>query len=93
MDSKVVEWINRTITHPRDDEGDYGIRVLTHIPVGILIGLGLLSEKMFLKYERNEDAHTQDEAWKDIAGSLIGMPVGRGILIGTLIYVLLRWLL
>lgn len=79
----MIDWVNHHITHPRDDEGDYGIRVVIHIPTGLLIGLGLLSKELFLKYERNEDAHTEDEAWKDIAGAMIGYVPGR----------ILRWLL
>lgn len=89
----MIDWINRHITHNCDNEGDYGIRMLMHIPVGILIGLCLLSEQMFLKYERNEDAHTEDEAWKDIAGAMVGRVIGRSVLIGIVIYLIWRFIL
>ena len=81
-------WINRHITHNRDDEGDFGIRVLLHIPIGFLMGLtaiipflgyGLL--QLFLKYERNEDVHTQDEAWKDIFGAIVGYSISTIIIL------------
>lgn len=75
-----TEWANKHITHCRDDEGDYGVRFLLHIPAGILIGVGLLGKDLFLKYERNEDAHTEDEAWKDIAGAMWGCVIGRVLL-------------
>lgn len=93
---KLVNFINRRITHNRDAAGDFGIRVLIHIPVGFLIGLGLLSEDMFLKYERNEDLHTEDQAWKDIAGGMVGYVPGKitkYIVIGVAIYLLVRWLI
>mgnify|MGYP001581961384 CR=1 FL=1 len=89
----MISWINRHITHNRDDEGDYGIRLLTHIPAGILIGLCLLSEQMFLKYERNEDVHTEDEAWKDIAGAMVGRVIGRAVLIGIVTYLFAKFVL
>ena len=92
----MVKLINRLIRHNRDVAGDYGIRVLIHIPIGFLIGLGLLSENMFLKYERNEDAHTEDQAWKDIAGGMVGYVPGKIVrytVIGVIIYLLVRWFL
>ena len=89
----MISWINRHITHNRDDEGDYGIRLLTHIPAGILIWLCLLSEQMFLKYERNEDVHTEDEAWKDIAGAMVGRVIGRAVLIGIVTYLFAKFVL
>lgn len=92
MIQKIVSWINRTITHNRDDEGDYGIRYIIHIPAGILIGLFLLNKDLFIKYERNEDAHTQDEAWKDIAGAMAGCVIGRLILAGVIIYLIMEML-
>lgn len=88
---KIVEFINRLITHNRDDEGDFGIRVILHIPAGILMGLFLLDKKLFLEYEKDECAHTKDEAWKDIAGAMIGYVIGRTIwliIIALIIYLL-----
>ncbi len=95
----IVKLINKLITHPRDrvkdgKAGDYGIRVLLHIPAGFLIGLGLLSNDLFLTYQRNEDHHTADQAWKDIAGAMIGYVPGRiarYIIILWFILVLLRF--
>lgn len=79
---KIVDFINKHITHNRDRiedgrPGDYGIRVILHIPVGFLIGLFLLDKELFLKYETNEDKWVKDEAWKDIAGAMIGYVPGR----------------
>jgi len=71
--------INKMITHNRDKKGDFGIRTLVHLPIGFLMGisslipfLGFGLVWLFLKYERNEDAHTQDQAWKDIFGAIVG---------------------
>ncbi len=91
----MVKFINRLITHNRDDEGDFGIRVLIHIPIGFFMGLLLFNDQglinMFLKYERNEDAHTQDEAWKDIFGALVGFVIGRTVSLGLFV-LLIIWL-
>ena len=91
----MIDWINRHFTHNRDDEGDFGIRVIIHIPIGIVMGvlsiipfLGYGLIQLFLKYERNEDAHTQDEAWKDIFGAIIGYIIGSICIIVILIYAL-----
>ena len=83
------------LTHSRDKVGDFQSRVLLHIPVGFLIGLFLEDKDLFLEYERDECAHSQDEAWKDIAGALIGFPFGRALVFALLIYLLYslaRWL-
>ena len=87
------DWVNRHFTHSRDDEGDFGIRALIHIPVGFLIGLTFpLSYPLLitlLKYERNEDAHTEDEAWKDLFGAMIGEVIGLLVLmsiIGVMVF-------
>ena len=79
-----VNWINRNWTHNRDKDGDFGIRAFIHIWVGVIISLlvlvhpvlSLVMAYLFYKYQRNEDVHTIDEAWKDIYGALIGVPVG-----------------
>jgi len=78
--SKFVKWVNRTITHNRDDEGDFGIRVLLHIPAGIFSAItfpvGVLFCAAFIFYEKNEDWHVRDEAWKDTFGYLVGLVFG-----------------
>ena len=78
----MIRLINKLIRHNRDDEGDFGIRVLIHIPVGIImsvpvIGWGLVA--LFIFYEKNEDLHTRDEAWKDLFGAMVGFVAGLGI--------------
>jgi len=93
----VVKFINKVFKHNRDDEGDFGIRAIIHIPIGFLMGVlsiipftgyGLL--QLFLKYERNEDAHTEDEAWKDIFGAMIGYPIGAICAIGAVVFLLIQ---
>lgn len=68
------------IKHVRDIEGDFGVRMLLHIPVGLLIGLtfplSIPLVWLFIRYEENEDLHTKDEAWKDYFGALVGCAVG-----------------
>jgi hypothetical protein len=97
---KFADWINKHITHPRDKAGDYGIRLIIHAMLFPIVTLMLLIDKIggaivllaftwvFLKYQRNEDAHTEDQAWKDIVGYL------WAISIGVIIYIILRrlWL-
>ena len=75
---KFVTLANRTITHPRDKDGDYGIRVLLHIPIGLLMGIPVLGYQLmmlFFFYEKNEDKWTSDQTWKDTAGALFGMAI------------------
>ena len=79
MRMKLVDWINKNWTHNRDKEGDFGIRALIHMPIGIIMsvpvfGWGLVY--LFRFYERNEDAHTQDQAWKDVFGAMVGFVIG-----------------
>jgi len=68
------------IKHSRDKEGDFGIRVLIHIPIGLLIGLtfplSIPLVKLFIRYEENEDIHTKDQAWKDYFGAMVGCSIG-----------------
>ena len=80
----------RVLRHSRDSVGDFQRRVLLHIPIGLLIGIPLLGkplEKLFTKYEENEDAHTQDEAWKDYFGAIVGVVITELICIALLVYV------
>ena len=75
----MIAFINRLIKHNRDDEGDFGIRVLLHIPVGVVmsipvLGWGLIA--LFIFYEKNEDRGVRDEAWKDVFGAMAGFIIG-----------------
>jgi uncharacterized protein YqgC (DUF456 family) len=86
--TSLINFINKIIKHNRDREGDFGVRVLMHIPIGFMIGfllvfyppagIGLLL--LFLVYEWTEDWRVHDHAWKDLFGGLVGCVVG--ILIG-----------
>ena len=94
---KIAEFINKHFTHNRDITGDFGVRVLLHIPIGFLIGVLIFNDKaltnLFLKYELNEDAHTADQAWKDIFGAIIGFALGRItilVVISYLLYIFLK---
>ena len=92
---KFVTWANRTITHPRDKHGDYGIRVLLHIPVGLLMGIPILGYQLmqlFFFYEKNEDKWTSDQAWKDTAGALFGMAITVIVSLILIIWVAVRYL-
>ena len=79
---KLTRWINKHLTHSRDVEGDFGVRVIVHIPIGVImsipiLGWGLIN--LFLTYERNEDIHTEDQAWKDIFGAIVGFVIGLSV--------------
>lgn len=87
----MIEWINKRITHNRDNDGDFGIRMLMHIPIGILMGVPVIGWgliPLFVFYEQNEDAHCKDEAWKDTFGAIVGFVVSE--IIG--LWVWLNWL-
>ena len=95
LKNRFVKWVNKTITHPRDDEGDYGIRVLLHIPIGLLMGIPVIGYqlmRMFFFYEKNEDKWTSDEAWKDTAGALLGMSITIVAITGLGIWALVHYL-
>ena len=82
----------KLLKHSRDKEGDFQERVLLHIPVGLLIGIPLLGYpllRLFEKYELNEDLHTEDEAWKDFCGAMIGTTIT--ILIVLAVVICLFW--
>ena len=63
-----------------------------HIPIGAIVVLlahwmetpgaivGLAFYLGFLKYETNSDRWKKDQAWIDIMGSLIGIPLTAGVL-------------
>jgi len=88
---KLERLANKLITHSRDKDGDFGNRVVLHIPIGFLIGfllaayplagIGLLI--LFLVYEWTEDWRVFDHAWKDLFGALVGCV--PGIMVGLII--------
>jgi len=89
----VKNWINRHITHNRDKDGDFGIRMLLHIPIGIILSIPVFSWGLiylFKFYERNEDAHCEDEAWKDTYGAIVGYIIGLFLQIGVILWVSAR---
>jgi len=70
-------------------------RCLLHIPVGIICavlcmtGYKIVAAFFFLGfalYELNEDSHLKDNAWKDLFGFLVGLPIAPIALL------LVRWL-
>jgi hypothetical protein len=92
---RLIAWVNRTITHPRDKDGDFGIRVVTHIPIGIIMGLPVIGYqlmRLFFFYEKNEDRWTSDQAWKDTAGALIGMSISAVAITGLGIWAIIYYL-
>ena len=98
MNNPIVRWINRVITHCRDtaDPPDFGIRVIVHIPIGFFLGLLLFNDwaltYLFKFYERNEDAHTEDQAWKDTFGAMVGFVIGRIVSLSLFIWFVI-WLI
>jgi len=90
---RFIAWVNRVFIHERDKEHDFGIRAVIHIPVGFVMGLldwsnGLA--RLFIFYEKNEDRHTQDQAWKDTFGLIIGWIIGRLVLVGFLAWLIIK---
>lgn len=87
----------KILTHVRDQVGDFQHRVLIHIPIGFLMGissiipfLGYGLVQLFLKYQRNEDAHTEDQAWKDIYGAIVGYSAAVVVIIIILVIILAK---
>ena len=84
----IVRFFNWLIPHDKDKVGDFGIRFVIHIPIGILMGIFLLGLPLlwlFMEYQKNEDFHTSDQAWKDMAGAIWGMMISLVIQIILLI--------
>lgn len=89
---RFITWVNHTITHPRDKVGDFGIRAVMHIPIGIIMGIPLVGYqlmRLFFFYEKNEDRWTSDQAWKDTAGALVGMSVTALVITGLIIWAII----
>jgi hypothetical protein len=81
------------LEHERDTKGDFGMRALMHIPVGLIAGIPILGYpvmKLFIFYEANEDLHIKDEAWKDTYGALIGASITVLAATGVGIWLFLR---
>ena len=89
-----VHWVNRHWTHERDEAGDFGFRSLMHMGVGLLNASFILLHwsavlvfaSMFWNYEKNEDLHSSDQAWKDLNGWLVGFAIGSALLLVLGIY-------
>lgn len=80
MQTRFVRWINSIITHSRDYEKppDFGIRVLIHIPIGLVMGIPVLGWGLillFIYYEHNEDQWVKDVAFKDVFGAMVGYTI------------------
>jgi hypothetical protein len=76
------DWINKHLKHTRDEKGDFGIRVVIHIPVGIVLSIpvyGWALTYLFWKYQKNEDGYYHDGAWKDVFGAMVGYVIGIAI--------------
>ena len=87
----IVKFINKVITHNRDEEGDFGIRVLIHILPGMLMGIpvlgwGLIALSVY--YQKNEYKHHTDQAWKYVYGYMIGYAITT---IGLIIAYFIIW--
>ena len=80
--SRLIGFINTHLTHNRDKIGDFGIRVVLHIPVGIVMSIPILGWGLvwlFLVYEINEDFWVRDAAWKDLFGAMVGFVIGLSV--------------
>lgn len=90
---KFIAWVNRVFWHERDKEHDFGWRAVIHIPIGFIMGLldwtnGLA--RLFIFYEKNEDRHTGDQAWKDTFGAMVGWVIGRLALAGLIVWLIIN---
>jgi hypothetical protein len=91
--TSLINFINKIIKHNRDREGDFGVRMLLHIPIGLVMSVPILGwglVYLFKFYERNEDAHTEDQAWKDVFGAMVGFVIGLFCQLAYLTYWLLQ---
>ena len=76
---RLCDWL---IKHERDNVGDFGSRVVIHIPIGIVMsapvfGWGLIA--LFIYYQHSEDNWCEDRAWKDVYGAMVGCCIGLAI--------------
>jgi len=81
---------------PKATPGDYGFRLVIHALLFPLVTAFLMIDRIggplvllaftwtFLKYQRNEDRHTEDQAWKDIVGYMWALAIG------SILYLALR---
>ena len=89
----------RLLKHDRDKVGDFQRRALLHLPVGFLCAastlghwvLPLILTAGFIFYEKNEDLHTRDQAWKDTFGWLLGAFLGAFMLAGLRLSEVVSW--
>ena len=89
---RIIKWVNNNLKHVRDKAGDYGIRVVMHIGIGILMSIPVFSWgliALFIYYQKNEDKWTHDQSWKDVAGAIVGYIIGELILIGFIVWYLI----
>ena len=98
MRERIMRFVAIFLSHDRDtsDPPDFGVRVLMHIPIGFVIGLFaplpglcLATAYLFKFYERNEDAHHEDEAWKDTFGALVGIVIAGLCWSGVIIWLVI----
>ncbi len=93
-----IEWRNGTkiLKHPRDKE-DW-IRLLIHIPWGLLaVGLFLVDPLLgftaclgTLIYEAFNDWRKKDDSYKDVLGIVWGFLIGGYVLLILLIYDIIK---
>ena len=75
----MIDWINKHLTHNRDEVGDYGIRLVIHIPHGLIMSIPILGWSLipiFMAYQKSESYYTADQGWKDHAGAITGIIIG-----------------
>lgn len=90
---RFVAFVNKHWTHVRDNDKDFGIRALQHIPAGFFMGFLDWDKgfnRLFIFYEKNEDRHTHDEAWKDVFGAMVGFVLGRVAIVALLTWLVWR---
>jgi len=89
MIARLLRWGDRHIRHPSDKEGNFGSSLIVHIPHGLIMGIPIIGWPMvhiFLKYQLNQDErHHHDEAWKDIAGAMVGFSISSLVFLGLIL--------